>query len=472
VPGTDARREEIEQLRESPLDVLIIGGGINGAGVLRDLALRGEYSGSPLRVGLIEKGHFGSGTSGKNSQLIHGGLRYLKYLQFHLVKESLRERSILLKIARQFVQPLQFLLPMYGMRSRLVYGTGLALYDLLAGSDGIARHRAIPVEEVAKIEPGLERDGLSSAALFYDGAVESARFVVENVLDAIAHGGFAANYVRAKAWQRSPAGNWRVECEDLLDGARWELEARKLVDGRGAWMDGDVLRPVRGSHIVLPRVGSSDHAIAHFEPNGRIVFLIPWGDRKQLTLVGTTDEDHQGTPDQVHITPEETEYLLGVARKLFPGHGDVVPISSFSSLRPLVRVERKSAMSVSRDHKIWNSPDGVLHIAGGKYTTYRLMSEEAADLVCRELAPELASVHRTAGTAFPNVERGIGDAMEQHVSDYLFVSTYIGYERNWDALALMPYAQALGNKRGWNDARINDEVSEFVAARPLRPWSA
>jgi glycerol-3-phosphate dehydrogenase len=461
VPETDARSEQIDRLQEAPLDVLVVGGGINGGGVLRDLALRAAHTGSPLRVGLIEKGHFASGTSGKNSQLIHGGLRYLKYLQFHLVRESLRERSILLKIAPQFVQPLQFLLPMYGLKPRLMYSTGLWLYDLLAGSDSIERHRAISREEVATIEPGLTRAGLSSAALFYDGAVHSAQFVVENVLDAIAHGAFAANYVRADGWEREANGSWRIRCEDTLNGEPFHLHARKLVDARGAWMDGDSLRLVRGSHIVIPRVGSSEHAIAHFEPNGRIVFLIPWGDQKQLTLVGTTDEDHHGSPDEVHISLAEQEYLVGVVRRLFPEQREVAPISTFSSLRPLVR-DGGSAASVSRDHKIWNSPDGVLHIAGGKYTTYRAMSEEAADLASQEVAPTLAGVHRTAVAAFPHMERAIGDAMEQHLTDYLFVSTYLGYERRWNHDSLRPYASALGAKRGWNEERLLGEIQQAI----------
>src|SRR5260370_641216 len=190
-----ARGEQLDRLREAQLDVLIVGGGINGAGVLRDLALRASDRSVPLRLGLIEQKHFGSGTSGKNSQLIHGGLRYLKYLQFQLVRESLRERSILLKVAPQFVKPLPFLLPMYGAKSRLLYGTGLRLYDWLAGSEAIGPHRLISQQEVAKIEPDLCRDRLAAAAIFYDCGVPSARFVVENVFDAIAHGAIAANYV-------------------------------------------------------------------------------------------------------------------------------------------------------------------------------------------------------------------------------------------------------------------------------------
>jgi glycerol-3-phosphate dehydrogenase len=462
----DLRREQIQHLREAPLDVLIIGGGINGAGILRDLTLRSRHPGVSLRTGLIEKAHFAAGASGKNSQLIHGGLRYLKYLQVHLVRESLRERSTLLRIAPRFVRPLEFLLPMYGLKSRLMYGTGLWLYDRLAGSQAIARHRTVAPQEATRLEPGLSPSGLNSAALFYDATVYSARFVVENVLDAIGQGGFAANYVGAETWERGADRIWRVQCLDTLAEERFELRARKLVDARGAWLDGQTLRLVRGSHIVLPRLTSGDRAIAHFEPSGRIVFFIPWGSRNQLTLVGTTEVDHTGSPERVHISQAEAEYLLGIVGKLFPGPKGAAPISAFSSLRPLVRAQGGSATSVSRGHKIWNTSDGILDIAGGKYTTYRLMSEEAADLICREIAPELANVHRTAEMPLPHVDRAIGDAMEQHLRDYFFVTTYLGYERQWTAESLRPYAEALAAKRHWSGARVQQEIQEFAAASP------
>jgi glycerol-3-phosphate dehydrogenase len=461
----DPRRGQMEQLKVGPLDVLIIGGGINGAGVVRDLALRSEHSRAPLRIALVEQKHFASGTSGKNSQLIHGGLRYLKYLQIHLVRESLHERATLMKLAPQFVKPLAFLLPMYGVKSRVVYGTGLWLYDRLAGSDAIAPHRIVNSAELAEMEPELTRDGLSAAALFYDCAIPSARFVVENILDAVAHGATAVNYVRAEGWERFGAdARWRVRCTDALSGEQFEIQARKLVDARGAWSNPDSLRLVRGSHIVIPRVNASDHAIAHFEPDGRIVFVIPWGSRNQLTLVGTTDEDHQGSPDQVSISSEERDYLLGVVHKLFPRRPDVTPVSTFSSLRPLVRASPGSATRASRDHRIWNGPDGVLHIAGGKYTTYRLMSEEASDLVSNEIAPSLEAVHLTAQTPFASVQREIGDQMEQHLEDYLFVSTYLGYEQRWDRESLLPFARALAAKRGWDQARLDAEVNAIIEA--------
>ncbi len=458
----DVRGEQIGYLRSSPLDVLVIGGGINGAGILRDLALRSAHSKVPLRAGLVEKKHFASGTSGKNSQLIHGGLRYLKYLQIHLVRESLHERSVLLKIASQFVKPLAFLLPMYGAKSRLMYGTGLWLYDRLAGRDAIALHRIISKENVAAMEPDLRRDGLNAAAIFHDCAIPSARFVVENILDAMAHGALAANYVQADGWERGAKGSWIVRCTDHLTSEQFEIETRKLVDARGAWSNSDSLRLVRGSHIVIPRVNASDHAIAHFEPDGRIIFVIPWGSRNQLTLVGTTDEEHTYGPDCVRISPEESWYLLGIVQKLFPRRADITPVSSFSSLRPLVGGSMGSATSASRDHRIWNSTDGILRIAGGKYTTYRLMSEQASDLVCQEIAPELAAVHLTAETPFATAEHEIGDQMEQHLADYLFVSTYQGYERRWDVESLLPYATALARKRGWDETRVHAEVNAII----------
>ena len=462
---TDVRRGQIEQLKAGGLDALVIGGGINGAGVIRDLALRAAHARKPLRIALVEQKHFASGTSGKNSQLIHGGLRYLKYLELHLVRESLDERSTLMKLAPEFVKPLGFLLPMYGLKSRLMYETGLWLYDRLAGSKAIAPHRMVNRRELAEMEPGLDRNGLSSAAVFYDCAIPSARFVVENVLDAMAHGAVAANYVRADSWER-PAleGPWKVHCTDALSGEQFEIQTRKLVDARGAWSNPDSLRLVRGSHIVIPRVNSSDHAIAHFEPDGRIVFVIPWGSRNQLTLVGTTDEDHHGSPDQVRISNEEAGYLLGIVHRLFPHRRDITPVSTFSSLRPLVRASPGSATRASRDHRIWNGPDGVLHIAGGKYTTYRLMSEEASDLVSNEIAPSLEAVHLTAQTPFASVQREIGDQMEQHLEDYLFVSTYLGYEQRWDRESLLPFARALAAKRGWDQARLDAEVNAIIEA--------
>ncbi len=467
----DLRSLQIAALEAGPLDVLIVGGGINGAGIARDLALRAKAGGTPLRIGLVEQGHFASGTSGKNSQLIHGGLRYLENLEFGLVRESLHERSVLLRMAPGLVRPLAFLMPFYGLGARLYYGAGLRLYDILAGRRNLKRHRALSRAQARSLEPALAAEGLHSAALFYDGRVDAARFVLANVRDAIGNGALAANYVRAGDWRRE-GGLWRVRMDDTLSGRTFELAARKLVDATGPWSRTGAMRLVRGSHLILPRLTTGEHAVAWFEEGGRIVFVIPFGERRELSLVGTTDVDHAGGPDQVRVSAEESAYLLRVARRLFPAAAGMEPVAAYSALRPLLRDESAAARRTSREHRIWNSPDGVLHVAGGKYTTYRRMSEEAADAVANEIAPRLGRLHVTGETplaameAPPERRERIAFAVEQEMArrlgDLLFVSTSWGYEQQWNAVELASYACEMGARLGWDEARIARETGAVL----------
>ncbi len=471
------RRSAIEQLKAGTLDALILGGGINGAGIARDLALRASRSGTRLSIGLADKGHFAGGTSGKNSQLLHGGLRYLKTLEFRLVHEALEERALLLSLAPGLASPLPFLLPVRTLFHRLYYRTGLALYDALAGRRNIGRHRAVLRRELARLEPGLSRR-FHSALRFYDGRVNSARFVLANIFDAVRHGATAANYVQAEAWE-PVKGAWRVQLRDVLTGERFEARARKLIDTTGPWSAAGGLRLVRGSHLVLPRLTSSEHAIAWFEPGGRIIFVIPWGEEDNLSLVGTTDVDHDAGPDEVHISSAETEYLLGVVRTLFPAAAHVDPISGFSSLRGLLPQESRTATTTSREHRIWSSDDGVLHVAGGKYTTYRLMSEQAADLVVQEIAPMLGGFRPTRrepiaieeaadNSISGRIAHAAGREMAQRLGDLMFVSTYWGYERRWSPESLAPYARELGRHLGWDAPREREEVEAVLCALPFQ----
>ncbi|MGH9630524.1 MAG: glycerol-3-phosphate dehydrogenase/oxidase, partial [Bryobacteraceae bacterium] len=388
----ETRARNIESLKSGPLDVLIAGGGVNGAGVIRDLALRNVRSGGKLRIGLVEKGHFASGTSGKNSHLIHGGLRYLKYLDFKLVREALRERAVLLAIAPHLVEPLHFLIPFENGLDKLFYRTGLSVYDWLAGKHGIANHRAVSLKEMARTEPDLKTENFVAGACFLDCRVQSARLVLENIFEAIRHGAAAVNYMEMIQRTRLNGSGWQVRLRDRESGEEFETRANRIVDATGAWSGEDSVRLVRGSHLILPRMNRSEAAVAYFEPSGRIVFFIPWGSSLQCTLVGTTDVDHQDGPDAVRISQEEVQYLLTVARRVFREDAIGEPISAFSSLRPLVRDPSASATKTSREHKIWED-NGVLHIAGGKYTTYRLMSQEVCDLFCREAAPSLEALH-------------------------------------------------------------------------------
>jgi glycerol-3-phosphate dehydrogenase len=511
IPGS--RETNLARLREGPLDVLIMGGGINGAGIARDLALRSRTRRVPLRIGLVEQRHFASGTSGRNSQLIHGGLRYLKGLEFGLVSEALHERTTVLNLAPHLARPQPFLIPMYSGFDRLFYGLGLWIYDRLAGSRTLGRRRMLNRQAVSRLEPGLATDHLAGGAIFFDAQIHSARFVLENVFDAASDGAIVANYARA---ERSGAG--AVTIHDTLSGESFDLRAKKVVDATGPWADPGGLRLVRGSHIIVPRVNQSENAIAYFEPGGRIIFVIPWGERRNLSLVGTTDIDHSSGPDDVGISPEEVRYLLAILRRLYPGAGAVEPLAAYSSLRPLLRDDSASATRASRGHRIWNTPDGVLHVAGGKYTTYRAMSQEASDLTARELAPELAETHETEsrplggnspqqierlraetpklavlhGVGQEEVERMIGlygvktpallaslpadgastlsrldrgriafavrHEMARRLPDLMFVSTYWGHEAQWTEETLAPYAAEMGKHLGWDASRLRQEI--------------
>ncbi len=383
----------IDRLRTETFDVLIFGGGINGAGTARDLALRGK-----LNIALVEQNHFSSGTSGKNSHLIHGGLRYLKQFDFRLVREALHERSVLLKIAPHLVDPQPFLMPLAGFAQSIYYDFGLTVYDLFDNSGALPRHRKLSVQEVRKLEPGLGIPGLTGAIEFYDGQVRSARLVLENIFEGIRNGAACANYVRAESHARDEKGVWRIQLRDSISGAAFETRARALIDSTGPWAQDPAPRLVRGSHIVMPRLNASNRAIAHFEDDGRIIFFIPWGERGARTLIGTTDVDHDGSPDEVHISAEETRYLRGIAARIFPASQKMEPVATFSSLRPLL-LTPGSATKATREHHIYRDPQGIVRITGGKYTTYRAMAEEAADLVTAEIAPALRDVHLTARTA-------------------------------------------------------------------------
>lgn len=420
----------IEELAGQHFDAVIVGGGINGAGLARDLALRAHVSGQALRVLLLEKNFWGAGTSGKNSHLIHGGLRYLKYFDFGLVSEALRERALLLKLAPDAVRPLRFELTAESLFDRAFYGVGIALYDFLAGKNRIGQSTYF-----------------GGRLAYWDAASDSAALVIDNVRDARHYG---ATCVSGRGVKRM----W-ADGVELDNGVR--VKAGCVVDARGPWMGGENMRLVRGSHIVLPRLYEGDHAIAHFHKDGRIIFFIPWGDLERVTLVGTTDADHAESPDAVEISWSETEYLRGIAEQLFPASAKMPIVGTFSSLRPLLAATGKSASATSREHQIGFRADGVLAIQGGKYTTYRSMAEEAGDLVCGKIAPDdgLAALHPTRERAFAvptrrpvGIEARIEWAKREEgcpsLEAFLTCSTNWAWQKRWTLEELAPIAAAFG----------------------------
>jgi len=412
------RDEYFDKLRHESWDVLIIGGGINGAGVARDLALSSSIEKLDLKIALIEKNHFGSGTSSKNSQLVHGGLRYLKYLNFPLVREALSERKTLMRIAPHLVRPQPFLLPFRHLASSVYYSAGLLLYDALAGKSAIKNFQRVSGNELTHIAPMLNHNSAHSAAIFYDGVMEAARLVLANLQDAIKHGAIAVNYVEADHFLLDGSNRIiGISARDKLSGRELEIKARVTVNATGPW--GDLLRSksssrdrtlrlVRGSHLIFPKLFDDKLALSFFEKDGRIVFAIPWGADGELTLVGTTEALHTENPDGVEMSADEQEYLIHAVSRWLPKIVHAKPVGNYSSLRPLIDGNSSSLSSASRNARIWIGTDKMINIAGGKYTTYRPMAAAAAKLVFRELKIGLQQKELTAthplGTLSPALE--------------------------------------------------------------------
>lgn len=364
-------------------DVLVLGGGINGAGVARDAARRG------LSVALVEKEDLGYGTTGRSTRLIHGGLRYLAMYDFGLVRESLRERERLFHNAPHLVRPLTFLIPFYkGQKTPpWMLKIGLLLYDALAGHSVIPRHRVYSKEELLALEPGLRGEGLRGGASYGDGQVQLVeRLCVENVLDAVAHGAVALNHARAESLRRE-GDVWVVGVRDALTGQLVEARARRIVNTTGPWIDrapgmsGVKSRMTKGVHLVTPP--QTKHAVLLFSPDDdRVFFSVPWLGHQ---LVGTTDTDFVAEPDDVSADADDVEYLRRGIAFVLPG-ADVRTIHyAYAGIRNLVPEKGKSESAVSRKHQIILHPDlpGVVSLVGGKITPYRDVCEEVVDGLTR-----------------------------------------------------------------------------------------
>lgn len=382
-----------KRLGESEVDLLVIGGGIVGAGVARDAARRG------LSVAVVEMNDLASGTSSRSSKLVHGGLRYLEQYELGLVFESVSERRILMDLAPHLVNPLGFLFPVYkGSKHNLfVIRAGMWLYDGLSLFRSPKRHRQLSAADVKKEEPALKVDGLSGAPLYYDCSTDDARLTLENAVDAARHGAIVATYARATSFLSSKGRIRGARVQDLLGGGTKEVRAKAVVNATGPWTDqtlaldgqhkAPTLRPTKGVHAVVAHERLPlTHAVVCFHPDDqRVLFAIPWGDRAYL---GTTDTDYQGDPSEVAATRDDVRYLLRAAAAYFPEakltEADVM--ATWAGLRPLIAEnEAVSESEVSREHKITLGEDGLITIAGGKLTTYRRMSAEIVDTAVRFL---------------------------------------------------------------------------------------
>ena len=499
-------------LRGGVFDVAIIGGGIIGCGIARDAALRG------LRVALVEKHDFGSGTTAASTRIVHGGLRYLEMLDFRLVRLDLRERETLLRIAPHLVKPLEFLIPFFpGDRTTaLKMRAGLALYDALSFDKSLPSRRWLSAAAARAGERALADAALSGAAAYHDARVDlPERLALENVLSARALGAEACNYCEATALTTA-ARDTSVRVRDVVDGDDAELQARVVVNATGAWLESaaagltghapGVIRTTKGIHLVCPQV--TDGALVLFSAvDRRLLFAIP---RAGLTWIGTTDTDYRGDPADARAERPDVDYLLASVRHVLPALTVEHVLHTTAGVRALVK-SGGSESSVSRMHKVVSGPPvgppGVVSVLGGKITGYRAIAEEVTDVVCRTLKRERRCV--TAEEPLPGAQSGsaaaspraldlyggraaevlaIAEAAPElmtplsprhpaigaqaahaarqewcvHLSDFLRRRTLLGASEDQGVDAAAPAARILGRELGWSPHREAMEVAAYL----------
>jgi glycerol-3-phosphate dehydrogenase len=377
-------------LEGTRFDVLVIGGGITGAGVARDAAMRG------LDVALVEKDDFGSGTSSRSSRLVHGGIRYLEYAQIGMVRESVREREILLRIAPHLVHPLEFTWPVYRKAriSRTKLRLAIGVYNILAGHPSVPRIHS--TSGVLEKEPRLRADGLKGGATYTDAATDDSRLTLSNILSAKSVGAVVVNHAEAVRPISRDRDHWIVKVSDAALAAEFEVKASVVVNCTGPWrlnlerrwpQHRLERRGSKGTHIAIPheKIGNIGAVTIISPDDGRVMFILPAG---KFTIVGTTDAWTDEPPDEVRASTDDLAYLLRAVNAYFPdasvGENDVV--AAWAGIRPLAEADAtRNPSELSREHRINRNGAGMITVTGGKLTTYRSMAAEIVDSIEQEL---------------------------------------------------------------------------------------
>ncbi|GGM49855.1 FAD-dependent oxidoreductase [Longimycelium tulufanense] len=529
-----ARAEALRAMSEDePLDVLVIGGGVVGAGTALDAATRG------LRVGIVEARDWASGTSSRSTKLIHGGLRYLEMFDFKLVREALLDRALLLqKIAPHLVRPVPFLYPLtHHVWERPYVGAGLTLYDTMGLSRrnprGLPRHRHYSRRGALAQFPDLRPDVLVGGVQFWEAQVDDARHTMTIVRTAVGYGALAANRTRAVELLRDGRRVTGARVEDLETGAQYTISARVVINATGVW-SGDIdalagghdsihVRASKGIHIVVPRdrLDAESGLITRTEKS--VLFVVP---HDRYWLIGSTDTDWDLNKAHPAATATDIDYLLGQANRLLrrPLTRDDI-IGVYAGLRPLLAGKSSTTAKLSRDHSVTHPVPGLVTVAGGKYTTYRVMAADAVDEAARELGEVPPSITDRVplagaegypalrrrvreladelGTTEETVERLLGrygDLLPElreliatdpalaeplpggpgylraeivyaathedarHLDDILTRRTHISIEeRDRGRAAATPAAELAGRALGWTDDRIREEVAAYTA---------
>ncbi|MEU6239634.1 glycerol-3-phosphate dehydrogenase/oxidase [Streptomyces sp. NPDC047024] len=450
------RAEALAEMAERELDVLVVGGGIVGAGTALDAATRG------LSTGIVEARDWASGTSSRSSKLIHGGLRYLEMLDFPLVREALKERGLLLeRLAPHLVKPVPFLYPLQHRGwERLYAGTGVALYDVMSMARGHGRglplHRHLSRTRALRVAPCLRKDALVGALQYYDAEVDDARFVATLVRTAVSYGAKAANRARVTGFLREGERVVGVTVEDVEGGGEYEIRARQVVNATGVWTDDTQalvgergqfhVKASKGIHLVVPRdrIHSSTGLILRTEKS--VLFVIPWG---RHWIVGTTDTAWDLDKAHPAASSADIDYVLEHVNSVL-----AVPLTRddvegvYAGLRPLLAGESEATSKLSREHTVAHPVPGLVVVAGGKYTTYRVMAEDAVD----------AAVH------------GLDRRVAESVTEEIPLLGAEGYPAMWNA------RERIAARSGLHVARVEhllnrygsltDQLLDLIAADP------
>jgi glycerol-3-phosphate dehydrogenase len=473
-----SRADTFTRLTASPLDVLVVGGGIVGSGVARDAALRG------LNVGLVDQHDFAAGTSSRSSRLLHGGLRYLEQGRIRLVHEASVEKKTIHRIAPHLAEPLGFVFPSYRGEGRPIWQLriGVKLYDLLCGGRNFQPSRGFTRAETQQLLPALKAQDLKGSVRYFDALTNDARLVLDTLRSAARAGATLANYARFTDSQRIE-GMWTCRIEDRLTGTTHTLRARTIVNATGPWADAVPhsavkLRLSKGIHIVVNRARLPVSSAVVITEGKRILFVLPWGER---VIIGTTDTDYRGAPEDVAVDADDVAYVLRTVNQFFPAVTlrDADIVSSWAGIRPLIANPDGSPSDISREHQIKSPEPGWWDIAGGKLTTYRLMAEQAVDQIVKHLGAGSAPCRTAAEPLLPAAEAGrfsgllpapfTREAVEHFVRDEWAVtledllvrrSGWFYYDR-WSSATIEQAADWMADAAGWSPERRQEELDRF-----------
>jgi glycerol-3-phosphate dehydrogenase len=460
-------------------DLIIIGGGVNGAATARDAALRG------IKTILLEKGDYAGGTSSWSTRLIHGGLRYLEYFEFSLVRESLREREVLLRTAPHLVNPLMLTVPVYGDRSRPYWkiSAGMLLYDLFSYDKTLPSHRMLPKQKFHQLFRYLDQEGLKGGAQYYDGqAVYAERLCLENIIAATEAGATCLNYTEVTGLIREGERISKLQCEDQLTGETFTVQGSDravIINTSGPWVDEVCKRgqqdqqPVpigekrkiggtKGSHVIVPPFsGAPDTALyVEAKSDGRPFFIVPW---LGMYLIGTTDLPFQGTLDRVKADNEEIDYLLQETNLIIPSaqltRKDVK--FTYSGVRPLPYTGGQKPGSVTRKHILYDHQgegvNNLISLIGGKLTTFRHVGEELVDAVCKK-QKRTTPPCPTLNTPFPGAILKSDDRIKEAVNTY----------RDRVSLPTFDHLFTLYGARATEVLKLTEEAPDL--AEPITPY--